>query len=78
MARPPQYAYADEEPPVTAAAVKATIKRLDDGGGAHLLACLCMYYEEHGAMFSPQIKRRRQRIALDGVEYWLVKVPKRN
>jgi hypothetical protein len=27
-------------------------------------------------MFSPQISRRRLRIAIDGVEYWLVRVPK--
>jgi hypothetical protein len=27
-------------------------------------------------MFSPQISRRRQRIAIDGAEYWLVRVPK--
>jgi len=27
-------------------------------------------------MFSQQISRRRKRIALDGVEYWLVRVPK--
>jgi hypothetical protein len=60
------------------AAVKGTVKRLDDKGRAHLLAWLCMYYQDHGAMFSPQINRKRQRIALDGIEYWLVKVPKRN
>jgi hypothetical protein len=60
------------------AVVKATDTRLDDKGPAHLLAWLCMYYQDHGAMFSPQINRKRQRIALDGVEYWLVRVPRRN
>jgi hypothetical protein len=77
MARPPQFQYGDDEPPATVAAVKTAVKRLDDGGRAHLLAWLCMYYQDHGAMFSPQINRRRQRIALDGIEYWLVRVPKR-
>lgn len=76
MARPPQYTYGDDDP-VSVAPVKATIKRLDDDGRAHVLAWLCMYYQDHGAMFSAQISRRRQRIALDGVEYWLVRVPKR-
>jgi hypothetical protein len=28
-------------------------------------------------MFSQQTGRRRKRIAFDGVEYWLVRVPKR-
>lgn len=28
------------------------------------------------ALYSPQITRRRQRITLDGVEYWLARVPK--
>lgn len=76
MARPPHYAHRDDDLP-NVAVVKATIKRLDDDGRAHLLAWLCMYYQDHGVMFSPQINRRRQRIALDGVEYWLVRVPKR-
>lgn len=76
MARPPQFQYGDDGPPANVAAVKATVKRLDDDGRAHLLAWLCTYYEDHGSMFSPQINRRRQRIALDGVEYWLVRVPK--
>jgi hypothetical protein len=78
MARPPQY---DRDPyddaPVNTAAVKAMVKRLDEPGRALLLAWICMYYEDDGKMFSPQISRRRQRIAIDGVEYWLVRVPKR-
>ena len=77
MARPPQY---DRDPydeaPASTAAVKAMAKRLDDAGRAFVLAWLCMYYEDNGAMCSPQISRRRQRIAIDGVEYWLVRVPK--
>jgi hypothetical protein len=77
MARPPQYNRSDDDLPVTVAEVKANVKRLDEPGRAHVLAWLCMYYQDSGAMFSPQISRRRQRIAIDGVEYWLVKVPRR-
>jgi hypothetical protein len=35
------------------------------------------YFRDDGMTYSPQISRRRQRIAIDGVEYWLVRVPKR-
>jgi hypothetical protein len=43
---------------------------------ARLLAWFCLYYDDPRTMFSPQISRRRQRIAIDGAEYWLVRVPK--
>jgi hypothetical protein len=76
MARPPQYAR-DEDPWGDAQAVRAAIKRLSPEDRARVLAWLCIYYQDDGAMFSQQITRRRQRIALDGVEYWLVRVPKR-
>ena len=76
MARPPQFNH-DDDLPVSAATVKAMVKRLDPAGRALLLVWLCMYYQDDGAMFSPpQISRRRKRITLDGVEYWLVRVPK--
>jgi hypothetical protein len=77
MARPPQCSRSDDDLTVSVADVKATVKRLDERGRAHVLAWLCMYYQDNGAMYSPQISRRRQRIAIDGVEYWLVKVPSR-
>lgn len=77
MAMPPQYDRSDDDLPVTVAEVKPLVKRLDEQGPALLLAWLCMCYQDNGAMFSPQISRRRQRIVLDGVEYWLVRVPKR-
>jgi hypothetical protein len=77
MAGPPQFQYGDDGFPANVAAVKTTVKRLDDDGRAHLLAWLCMYYRNHGAMFSSQITGRRQRIALHGIGCWLVKVPKR-
>jgi hypothetical protein len=75
MARPPQYER-EREPWGDAQAVRAAIKRLSPEDRARLLAWLCLYYEDNGGMFSPQISRRRQRIALDGVEYWLVRVPR--
>jgi len=77
MARPPQFSYDGDDSPVSAATVKAMVKRLDEAGRALLLAWLCMYYQDDGKMFSPQISRRRKRITLDGAEYWLVRVPKR-
>lgn len=79
MARPPQYdrdPY-DEEPVLTAAAVRAAVKHLAPADRARLLAWLCLYYEDSGGMFSPQISRRRRRVMIDDVEYWLVRVPKR-
>jgi hypothetical protein len=79
MARPPQYdrdPYADE-PTRDSTAVRAAIKHLEPTDRAHVLAWLCTHYRDDGAMYSPQISRRRQRIALDGVEYWLVRMPKR-
>jgi hypothetical protein len=76
MARLPQYERPDDlTRDVTA--VKAAIKRLAPGDRARLIAWLLLYYQDDGSMFSPQISRRRQRIALEGVEYWLVRVPKR-
>jgi hypothetical protein len=75
MARPPQYERRDE-PWGDGQAIRAAVKRLSPEDRARLLAWLCLYYRDDGAMFSPQISRRRQRIALDGVEYWLVRVPK--
>jgi len=56
---------------------KAALKGLDNPERAYLLAWLCKYFGDDGAMFSPQIARaRRRRIVLDGVEYWLVQVPR--
>ena len=76
MARPPQYER-DTEPWGNAAAVRAAAKRLKPEERARLLAWLCLYYDDAGTLFSPQLSRRRHRIAFDGIEYWLVRVPKR-
>lgn len=75
MARPTQF-QRDEEPWGEPEAVRAAIKRLRPEDRARVLAWLCIYYQDDGAMFSPQISRRRKRIAIDGTEYWLVRVPR--
>jgi hypothetical protein len=67
----------DREAWGAAQAARAALKRLSPEDRARLLAWLCIYYDDHGAMFSPQISRRRQRIVIDNIEYWLVRVPKR-
>ena len=73
MVRPPQYSYGDDL--VSAAAVRAMLKQLDGPGRAFILAWLCTHFQDNGAMFSPQISRQRDRITLNGVEYWLVRIP---
>ena len=76
MARPPQY---ERDPDLTrdVTAVKAAVKRLTPEDRAQLIAWLLLYYDDQGMMYSPQISRRRQRITLEGVEYWLARIPKR-
>jgi hypothetical protein len=71
MARPPQFERSD---PVI---VKESVKRLAPEDRARLLVWLLLYFNDDGMMYSPQISRRRQRITLNSVEYWLVRVPKR-
>lgn len=76
MARPPGYERPDD-PTRDATAVKAAIKYLTPDDRARLLAWLLLYYDDRGMMFSQQISRRRSRITLDGIEFWLARVPKR-
>jgi hypothetical protein len=71
MARPPQFERSD---PIL---VKESVKRLDPADRARLLAWLLLYFNDDGSLYSPQISKRRQRITLDGIEYWLVRLPKR-
>jgi hypothetical protein len=75
--RPPQFAR-DDDLTRNLTAVKVAIKHLAEPDPANLLAWLLLYYQDNGAMFNPQISRRRKRIAIDGVEHWLVRVPERN
>jgi len=58
-------------------AVKVAIKHLTPEDRARLIAWMLLYYQDDGAMFSPQISRRRDRITLNGTEFWLARVPKR-
>jgi hypothetical protein len=58
-------------------AVKAAIKHLSPIDRAQLIAWMLLYYQDDGALFSPQVGRRRDRIALNGTEFWLARVPKR-
>ncbi len=74
MARPPQYERS-EDLTRDVTAVKAAVKHLGQADRAQLIAWMLLYYQDDGSMFSPQISRRRKRIAIDGVEYWLVRVP---
>ena len=76
MARPPQYERPDEEPTRDITAVKAAVKRLVPRDRAHLIAWMLLYYQDNGALFPLQPSRRRDRITLNGVDYWLSRVPK--
>jgi hypothetical protein len=76
MARPPQFER-PHDPTRDVTAVKVAIKHLDPNDRALLIAWLLLYYRDDGAMFSPQITRRRDRIMLNGIEFWLARVPRR-
>ena len=76
MARPPQYER-DEDLTRDVTAVKVAVKHLLPADRAHLMAWLLLYYEDTGSKFSTPSHRRRRRIVLDGIEYWLARVPKR-
>ena len=77
MARPPQY---ERDPDLTrdVTAIKAAVKRLTPEDRAQLLAWMLLYFQDDGMMFSPQISRRRDRVTLNGTEFWLARVPKRS
>jgi hypothetical protein len=74
MARPPEYARGDDGL-VSLSAVKSMAKRLSPEDRATLLAWLALYYDDNGVLFSSQITKRRERIVLGGLEYWLMRVP---
>jgi hypothetical protein len=77
MARPPQFERPDQELTRDITAVKAAVKHLIPDDRAHLIAWMLLYYRDDGSMYSQQISRRRDRITLNGVDYWLSRVPKR-
>ena len=64
-----------DDPP-TLKAAKAMIKSRPEEDRSHLLKWLAHCFRNDGRMFSPQIRKARQRIVLDGNEYWLVALPK--
>jgi hypothetical protein len=74
MARPANYQRPDDlTRDVTA--VKVAIKHLSPEDRAFLIAWMLLYYQDDGAMFSP-ISRRRDRITLNGIEFWLARIPR--
>jgi hypothetical protein len=76
MARPPQFERPDDlTRDITA--VKAAVKHLSSNDRAALLTWMLLYYQDDGAMVSPQISRRRDRITINGTEFWLARVPNR-
>jgi len=56
---------------------KAQLKRLGDSERLLIMVWLCVYFDDEGALRSPQIARKRRRIVLDGIGYWLVRISKR-
>ena len=56
---------------------KNAMKRLGDRERAFLIAWLCKYFGDDGAMLSPKVSKQRRTVVLDGIEYWLIRVPKR-
>ncbi len=75
MARPPQYERPDD-PTRDVTAVKVAIKHLSAKDRAFLIAWMLLYYQDDGAMFSPKVSRRRDRITLNGIEFWLARIPR--
>lgn len=57
------------------AGAKVMLKRLGDRERSHILKWLLFYFEDDGAMKSPQTGRPRRTIVLDGEEFWLARVP---
>jgi hypothetical protein len=76
MARPPQFERS-EDLTRDVTAVKVAIKHLSPHDQAQLIAWMLLYYQDDGAMFSRQPGRRRDRITLNGTEFWLARVAKR-
>lgn len=73
MARPPQFERKLDDSDVDEITVENVLKRLTQEQRARVLTWLCMYYDDEGQRYGV-IKRRR--IAFDGVEYWIVRVPR--
>jgi hypothetical protein len=76
MARPPQFAYPENDS-LAVAKAKSVIKELGPEARAHIMAWLVKFYGDTGMMYSPTITRRRKRVKIDDTEFWLVRVPKK-
>lgn len=59
-------------------AVKQSLLLLPARDRAFILAWLARYFGDDGDLYSPNLPKQRQRIVVDGVDYWLVRVPKRS
>lgn len=58
------------------AEVKTVLKRLPDASRLHIIRWLLKFYEDNGAMKSPQAGKPRRRVTIDGQEFLLVAVVK--
>jgi hypothetical protein len=79
MARPPQFQRREDDgDTIGVAQVKDALKRLSPENRAYVLAWLTKYYNDGGDMFPTSTTRnQRRRVAIDGEQFWLVKVPTR-
>jgi len=57
------------------AKAKQVIKDLSPEARAYVLAWMVKFYNDSGAMFSPQVTQNRRRVIIDDQAFWLVKVP---
>jgi S-adenosylmethionine hydrolase len=56
---------------------KAILKRVGDRERAFILTWQAKYFSDEGALVSPPVGKARRTVVIDGAEFWLVKVPKR-
>jgi len=73
MARPPQYAYPENDS-LAVAKVKQALKELSPEARANVMAWLVKYFNDTGGMFSPQVTQERRKVTIDGDSFWLVKI----
>jgi hypothetical protein len=74
MARPPQFAYSENES-LAVAKAKESLKQLSPERRAFVMAWLVKFYRDDGQMWSPSITQERRRVTIDGETFWLVKLP---
>jgi hypothetical protein len=74
VARPSQFSSNLDDPEPDFVTVCNALKRLPAADRARILAWLCLYYDDEGRRYDVV---KRPRISIDGIETWLVKIPKR-